>query len=289
MSIHAAIAIAIIAAAGFNIGTALQKSAATRLPKLRFPPKARTLGSFFISPRWVGAFCLTVASWIAYLFAAGNAPISVVQPILGLGLAVLALFSVFYLNERLSAGEWLGVAILIAGIALLGASAEAGELRGLESISYLRLILLCILLLLLVAAAWIIERSRPGFFNIELVLGAASGVLVGIAALLTRVMLLERKAGNTSLFVCILLLVIALNMTGLFIQQGGFQRGRALTVTAVLAVLNKLVAIGGGFFALGETLPEDPLRSMLRIAAFVMLICGTYLLSRFSAKKVEQE
>jgi hypothetical protein len=60
---------------------------------------------------------------------------------------------------------------LIAGLALLGASAEAGEVRGLEAISWPRLIGLTAVLLATVFTARAIERRRPGTFSIELVLG----------------------------------------------------------------------------------------------------------------------
>jgi drug/metabolite transporter (DMT)-like permease len=228
------------------------------------------------------AFLLAVISEGCFLVAAANAPISLLQPILGTGLIVLAGFSVFYLEEKLSIGEWTGVFTLIVGLAMLGASAESGEVRDLEAVSWDRLIGLTVLLLALIFAAKRIEDLRPGRFSIELVFGAASGVMIGIGALFTRVMLLEFKAGNSLLGTLLIFVTLAPMLSGVFTQQGGFQRGRAMTVTALLAVLNKVIAIFGGMFALGEVMPEDPVKQGLRVTGIVALLVGTVLLARFS-------
>ncbi len=284
MSVHAAMLLAVIAASGMSIGAVFQKKAAERLPKLGFPPSFRQLSGFFCCPSWLLALFVSIGSWIGYLFALANAPVSLIHPLLGLGLAVLALFSVLYLKEKISAGEWAGIATLIAGLVLLGLSAEQIEKGNLETISYIRLVSLSAGLLVLVGLIWLVEKSRPGTFNLELLIGAASGILIGIGALLTRAMLLERRADHLLVFWGLLALVIGLNMAAIFIQQAGFQRGRAMTVTAALTILNKLIAVVGGFLALGEGLPESNLKRWLRISALLALLAGTALLSSFGPK-----
>jgi len=285
MSIYVAIALAVVASVGFNVGSAFQKSAAVRLPKISFPPKRKTLDAFVTNRAWMTAFLISVISEGCFLAAAANAPISLVQPILGTGLIVLAAFSVFYLNEKLSTGEWIGIFTLIIGLALLGGSAESGEIRGLETISWGRLVGSTAVLLGFVVAARVIELRRPGTFSIELVLGAASGVMIGIGALFTRVMMLEFKADNVVFGVLLAFIVMGVGLSGLITQQGGFQRGRAMTVTAILAVLNKVIAIFGGMFALGEVLPENAFKQGLRVTGLAALLAGTIFLARFNKQE----
>ena len=282
MSIHIAIALAVMASIGFNVAAALQKSAAVRLPKLSFPPEQRVLRAFLTNRAWMTAFAISGVSQGIFLVAAANAPISLVQPLLGTGLVVLAGFSVFYLNEKLESGEWIGIFTLIAGLGLLGASAEAGEVRDLEAISWPRLIGLAAALLASVFAARAIEQRRPGTFSIELVVGAAGGIMIGIGALFTRVTMLEFQAGHVVFGFLLIFITLGMMLSGVFTQQGGFQRGRAMTVTAVLAVSNKVIAIFGGMFALGEVLPENTTNQGLRLVALAALLLGTVLLARFS-------
>ena len=282
MSIHVAIALAVVASIGFNVAAAFQKSAAVRLPKLSFPPERRALRAFLTNRAWMTAFTISGVSQGIFLVAVANAPISLVQPVLGTGLVVLAGFSVFYLKEKLGAGEWIGIFTLIAGLALLGASAEVGEVRGLEAISWPRLLVLTAALLASVFTARAIELRRPGTFSIELVVGAAGGVMIGIGALFTRVTMLEFQAGHVAFGIVLIIITMGMMLSGVFTQQGGFQRGRAMTVTAVLAVLNKVIAIFGGMFALGEVLPENPTKQRMRLIALAALLLGTVLLARFS-------
>jgi drug/metabolite transporter (DMT)-like permease len=285
ISIHVAISLAVLAAIGFNVAAAFQKAAAVRLPKLSFPPQRRVLRAFLTNGRWMRAFLLAVISEGCFLVAAANGPISLLQPILGSGLVVLAGFSVFYLEEKLSTAEWIGVFTLIAGLAMLGASAESGEVRGLEAVSWARLVGLTAVLLALVLGAKAIEDRRPGRFSIELVVGAASGIMFGIGALFTRVMLLELKAGNVLLGMLLIFFMLTVMVSGLLTQQGGFQRGRAMTITTLLAVLNKVIAIFGGMFALGEVLPENAVKQALRVTGLVALFAGTILLARFNKRE----
>ena len=282
MSIQLAIALAVVASIGFNVAAAFQKAAAVRLPKLSFPPERLALRAFLTNRAWMTAFTISGVSQGIFLVAAANAPISLVQPLLGTGLVVLAGFSVFYLKEKLGAGEWTGILTLIGGLALLGASAEAGEVRGLEAISWCRLMGLTAVLLASVFAARAIEQRRPGSFSIELVVGAAGGIMIGIGALFTRVTMLEFQAGHVVFGVVLIFITMGMMLSGVFTQQGGFQRGRAMTVTTVLAVLNKVIAIFGGMFALGEVLPENTTKQRLRLGALAALLLGTVLLARFS-------
>jgi multidrug transporter EmrE-like cation transporter len=286
VSIHLAILLSAVAAAGFNICLALQKTAALRLEKLTFPPTWRQLKGFLTSGRWLAAYSLAVASWVLMLIAVAHAPISIVYPIQGFGLVVMAVFAVFYLKERLATGEWLGVAMLIAGMGLLGVSASEHEAGSLQSVQAVRLVLFSVGLLGLTMLAWLMEKKSPGRFNLEMIIGAVGGVLMGIASMISRITMLEYNAGHFWAFFWFLMLMGSLNIAGDFTQQGGFQRGRAMTVVSVRLVTTKLVALVGGFLALGEALPGEPLALGLRIAALTLLLFGTVLLSRFSLSPV---
>jgi hypothetical protein len=109
--------------------------------------------------------------------------------------------------------------------------------------------------------------------------------MIGIGALFTRVTMLELTAGNVVFGSLLAFFTMSFMTGGMITQQGGFQRGRAITVTAILAVLNKVIAIFGGMFALGEVLPEDPVKQVLRVIALAALLVGTVLLARFNKQE----
>ena len=67
--------------------------------------------------------CADLGGGLLMIIAVARTPVSIVQPIASSGLAVLAVFSHFYLDERLTGVEWASVALAGVGIVLMGASA----------------------------------------------------------------------------------------------------------------------------------------------------------------------
>jgi transporter family protein len=61
----------------------------------------------------------TGASWICYYRALKLGPASQVAPIDKLSIVLVAIFAVLFLGERLTAKNWLGVALVVAGALLV--------------------------------------------------------------------------------------------------------------------------------------------------------------------------
>ena len=61
----------------------------------------------------------TGASWVCYFRALKIGPASLVAPVDKLSVLLVALFAVVFLGERLSAREWVGIAMVGAGVLVL--------------------------------------------------------------------------------------------------------------------------------------------------------------------------
>ncbi|CAK9870036.1 unnamed protein product [Sphagnum jensenii] len=127
-----AVALTVAAAAGNNIGKVLQKQGTKGLPQLSLDLK------YGASRTWVTGVAVDIAGAVLMLKAVSQAPVSIVQPVSGCGLAVLAVFSHFYLHEAMHGLDWLGVAMAATGTVAVGATAE-GQKNG--HISVIRLLL----------------------------------------------------------------------------------------------------------------------------------------------------
>lgn len=69
---------------------------------------------------WLAASALaTGASWVCYFRALQAGPVAQVGAVDKLSVALLAVFAVVFLHERLSAREWLGVGFVCVGVVLL--------------------------------------------------------------------------------------------------------------------------------------------------------------------------
>jgi drug/metabolite transporter (DMT)-like permease len=289
VSIWTAIALSVLATCCYQVGMVMQKIAADRMPRLGLTLRQKEVyGAFFRSPTWVGGFAITTAGWLFFLKAIANAPVSIVQPVLGFGLALRALFSVVFLHERLRATEWGGIACMMAGIVLLGLSG-AGEAHAAGGVSLPALLAVSIVLLAALAGAVPLGRSGRGV-PLPVVLGFGAGVLIGLGALYTKGLFLSLEAGLPWLaWLVFLPFTLVANITAIWVQQAGFQQGRALIVVAMNAVTNKVVSIVGGMAILGELLPAEPGLAMARVVGFVAIIAGTVVLARFGGERIATE
>jgi len=289
VSVWAAIALSVLATTCYQAGLVLQKIAADRMPKLTLVLRQRhVFRAFLRSPLWLSGIAITAAGWVCFLKAVANAPVSIVQPALGAGLVLLALVSVLVLKEEVRFLEWLGIALMISGIVLLGVSGSKDAI-GSGRLSLYGLLIVTLASLALLAAAVRLARSGRTL-PLPLVLGFAAGVLIGLAALYTKGLFLSLEAGLPVLaWLVFLPLMMIANVGGLWVQQAGFQRGRALIVVAMNAVTNKVISIVGGMVTLGELLPTDESLAAARVAGFVAILAGTVFLSRFGSEMIAKD
>jgi len=289
MPVWTAILIAVVATSFLNFGLALQKRGAAALPKIGEEKAAAVFKAFFQSRVWVLGLVILLSGWGLYLVSTKFAPISIIQPTLGVGLAVLALFSIFYLKERIRAIEWIAFAAMLTGMILLGLSAvEEGRPplpKGKE------LIVVTAAIITLAILAYVLgRRGKLAGIRTDSLLGMVAGLFVGLAAIHTKAMLTYLEAGHDLVgFGLCLPMLIAANVLGVGVMQSGFQHGKALVVVSMEAVLNKAVAIIGGMAALSEYLPADPTRAAMRLFAFVLILFGTAVLARFGGKELAEK
>jgi transporter family protein len=61
----------------------------------------------------------TAASWLCYFRAIQLGPVAIVAPIDKLSVVLVALFAYAVLGERLTGREWIGIALVTAGVAVI--------------------------------------------------------------------------------------------------------------------------------------------------------------------------
>ncbi|MFW9924606.1 MAG: DMT family transporter, partial [Candidatus Thorarchaeota archaeon] len=106
------------------IGMTIQKKAAGDLPKIGEEANIiKSTKNFILNKKWIFGFLLNLVSVILSAVALALAAISIVQPFYGFGLIVLVIFSRFYLKEKITLIDIIGVLIGIAGIILIGVTA----------------------------------------------------------------------------------------------------------------------------------------------------------------------
>jgi len=298
-----AIVMAVVAAVMINCGFALQKRGSTLAAARRAEGQS---GSLVRVRLWRAGIFIMIAGWGLYFASVKFAPISIVQPALGAGMAALALFSVFYLREKISALEWAAFAAMLLGIVLLGLSAVSEQVP--TAPAGKRLFLLTAFLALMSLALYYFGRRASGkVVRADVLLGILAGLLIGLGSLYIKALFNYLDESNLAQtlsaaemaaemarrrligFGVILPLMIAGNVSGIAVMQLGFRHGKALVVVPVQQVTNKVVAIVGGMAALGETLPENAGHSALRLIAFILILLATAALARFGGETVAEK
>ena len=106
------LALALLATTAYNSGLVVEKQALGRLPAIsgrRVVSLALTVAS---SPRWLAGFGLMLCGLAFQALALTLAPVTVVQPVIASGVAIVLVLSRIVLREHLGRGEYVCVAVI---------------------------------------------------------------------------------------------------------------------------------------------------------------------------------
>ena len=113
---------AVAASVLFNVGLAFQAIEARSAPK-SLSLRATLLLRLLKRPKWLIGWLLGFAGIAPQVFALATAPFVVVQPALAVGLLLLLWIGSRRLGEEVGVAEWVGVAGILVGVALVAAGA----------------------------------------------------------------------------------------------------------------------------------------------------------------------
>jgi drug/metabolite transporter (DMT)-like permease len=167
---------AVLAAACYETGYVLQTLEA-RVAPAADALSARLLVRLASRRRWLAGTALSLAGAGLQIVALAHAPVTLVQPILALGLVALLVLARVRLGERVGPLEMSGAAAVIAGVA---AVAIASPDRSSHVTSVLALVLLLAPLVFLALVPFALRRRAPLW---PAVAGAAAGDALAAVAL----------------------------------------------------------------------------------------------------------
>ncbi|OIV97692.1 hypothetical protein TanjilG_12449 [Lupinus angustifolius] len=278
------IVLTVIATAGNNIGKVLQKKGTIILPPLSF--KLKVIRAYALNKPWMIGFLMDIVGALLMLRALALAPVSVIQPISGCGLAILSIFSHFYLKELMNTVDWVG--ITLAGFGTIGIGA-GGEQQEAADLSILRIpwLAFVILILFILLNGWlrICKRQRReqemiGYDVVEeIIYGLESGILFGMSSVISKMGFLFYEQGFNKLLVPMCLIISVFSSgTGFYYQTRGLKHGRAIVISTCAAVASILTGVLAGMLALGERLPSVPKARLLLLLGWLLIITGVILL-----------
>lgn len=270
-----AVVIALLGAACYAVGAALQQHQASSIESSRGLDPG-LLVRLVRRPRWVAGIAANAVGAGLHVFALSLAPIALVQPI-GVMTVVFAVPAGALLRRRRpSWGELAGAGIVSVALALL-----VSTLRAPESVAALAtaevLPLAGIVLGVLALAAVAVRRTNGAARTV--VLSGSAGIAFGITSAVLRPTLHAIGTSGASVAVGAgLFAVVAVAAMGLLLEQSSFQRGRLGLAVAVVTVVDPVAAVAAGAGFLHQ--PVHLVSPWMTAIAVLAVVAGVAVLAR---------
>ncbi|MFC1708211.1 DMT family transporter [Planctomycetota bacterium] len=286
------VAVMLVATSTVNVGAVLQKKAVDGLPPFDSQSLTNSVRGVLATPLWLAGWVLMTVGLLLNMIALGLADMSIIQPLNGFGLCVLAVFSRVYLGEQLTPITLVGIASVILGVAAIGATIpDSRPFSGAEEIiaCYTHSAALATLLVFVGVALllwWAAGRLKRG-----------AGIAYAFVSACSSVIGLTFSKGLFALFailgVCatlqlgpahlLLLLTITFSTLALMILQLALQKGEAVVVTPVFAASSVVLPLVMGVLVFAEDL--EP----LTVVASLFIVGGVVCLGLREAPGVSSQ
>jgi drug/metabolite transporter (DMT)-like permease len=267
-------ALALAAACCYETGYALQALEARATPAEQ-ALRPSLLGHLLKRPLWVGGIVLALVGWPLQIAALSQAPLTLVQPVLALGLLLLLALGVRVLGERVGRREVLAVLLIIGSVAVFAWAAprETGEVeRGAGLVAALAIL---IVVALAPYGIGLVRRSASSM----LLLVASAGAADGLAAFVAKIVAQDASDGalvGVALWAALVAVVVII---GLISESTALQRFAATRVAPTVLVMQIVIPVVLAPLVGGEGWSDTPLHGAVLAAALVAIAVGAALLA----------
>ena len=292
---YAGIPLALFTTSAYNTGLILEKRALGRMPALEVRRVVHVVGSLLASPAWLAGFALMLTGLACQVIVLTFEPVSVVQPVLASGVALVLVLSRLVLRERLGGAEAWCVGVMAGSVVLLAFSAggtgahETGHSS--SPVLMAAVIVPSVLLGLAVAASPLLGHSgRHRAPATGICFGLGTGLLYGVASLATKGLsdILSGHHSLTGLAAGIvaspyLYVLGGCSAAALLLYQAALQACRASILIPVSSVASSVYFVLAGTWLFHEHIPADPVKLGLRVAGIALAGVVLVVLSRREA------
>lgn len=271
-----AVALSLVAALLYAVGTVLQGQAASQSSE----EEARSAG-FLIKlarrPRWLAGMGAAGLGFAAQAWALAIGRLVVVQPLLATSVVFALPLGARLAGRRISRREIAAALAVTAGLgAFLVVSDPTGGVNDAAAADWIASFAICGGLAAVLA---FVARGRSPARRAAL-LGTAAGILFALAAALTKATVEQLDDGVLSILenwhVYALVVVGWVSMT---LSQSSLAAGALAPAAATQMSLDPIASVALGILAFEETIHETPLTAVLALVAFAVMIAGLVVLA----------
>jgi hypothetical protein len=271
LSVQLGLLLALLTAFGSAAGFLYKFRGAREAPAVDLRRPVASTIELFRSPLYALGILIALGSWGLHVGALTLAPISLVQSVIAGGLVLLTVVADRLFGIEVTRREWVGVALMAAGLAFLAATLD-GDARSAHS-HYDPSTLAAYVALVGIAGLALAARSHRAY-----ALAVSAGLLW--AASDTSIKALSSHLGQLGAGVLVqplALVILIASLVGLLISARSLQLGAAVPVIALTSAAANLTTIAAGPIVFGETLPTGRFELALRLLAFALVIVAAAL------------
>ena len=270
--------LALLAAVFLAIGIVVRQRATIDVPQEHGVSAVMFL-TLLRRPLWWAGTAAAVAGYVFQALALANGSLLLVQPILVSALLFALPLSARLAHRRVTRGEWAWAVVLTAALAVfvMLAKTRPGDYEASVTPSAM-VALICTA----AVSACVIVAIRTMGWKRAVLLAVAVGVLFGVVAMLTKLLmhLLTHDGVRAVLTTPVLYLLVVMGILAMLLQQSAFHAGSLQTSVPTMLVLEPVIAVLLGAVVLGEHLTVNRLDAVAIMVARVAMAAATIALGR---------
>ncbi len=270
--------LALLAALFLAIGIVVRQRATIDVPAEHGVSSVMVL-TLIRRPLWWAGTAAAVAGYVFQALALANGSLLLVQPILVSALLFALPMSAHLAHRRVTRGEWAWALLLTLSLAVFVVLAKTrpGDYEASLATSAV-VALVCTA----AVAACVIVAVRTMGWRRAVLLAVAVGVLFGVVAVLTKLVmhLLIHDGLRSVLTTPVLYLLVVLGIVAVILQQSSFHAGSLQTSVPTMLVLEPVIAVVLGAVVLGEHLTVDGVKAVALTVAVAAMAAATVALGR---------
>ncbi|MGH9206828.1 MAG: DMT family transporter, partial [Acidimicrobiales bacterium] len=225
-------------------------------------------------PAWLIGIVADAGAYVLQFVALGHGSLVLVQPLLVPGLLMALPINAALTHRHLNRREWVASGAVVTGLALFLVVASPSE--GVATASNKAWMALGATAAVLVLTMLRLS-GRPGTVRRACLLAAAAGLVMGVAAALTKATshLLGTGIGQT-LTSWEPYALVACGLLGLLLVQSAFQAGPLRWSLPMLTVVETVAGIAIGALAFSESIRSSPLAILAELLGVAVMALGVF-------------
>jgi hypothetical protein len=261
-----------------NVALLCKHRGACATPEVRISKPLQSAAALFRSRWWTIGFAVAIGAWILHIGALTLAPLSLVETVISGGIVLLAWLAERWFGLQVSSREWVGLALIAAGLAFLGITVPESSPG--DSASYSTAAMIAFESGAVAAGALLLLSGATGSKGASrgVILGLAAGVLLGVANVSLKALTGIVGDGILGIISPWTVALIVAGIGAFFALARGLQVGSAISVIAISSVAANCASILGGVLVFGDSLGGDPLAIVARSVAFAVVVVATALM-----------